>query len=400
MAKNNKIVLAVLIAAAALSFALIVYIKHYAPLDVDEGTLLRVWYVDDCASWERIDGLVESFNEGEGAKLGISVQTNALADADELRQALSRIKERGLSMPNVLLCDSDLAASLYGEGLLAEVSTYFESWEETFFDKDAVKASSLDGTLIAVPVAASVNVAAANKESLDSGELDCESFEELCDKAREYYANTGSRLFSITDYADFFRTAMAQLGESFHAESPHSTDSEKCKYIYSLIAETAYDRGIGPASDEPVQLIAQGELPLTFMPSDMFVQQCSNEQAESVSLLRAYPVMSGGDDVYSQKVYAVTIFASDENSENASAMFIRWFTSADVNTELCANSGLIPSRGDMKVDETSEAGLVFYEYYNKLERGSDCDEREADPLFAESSKEFNGILHSVIDSMD
>lgn len=400
MVKNKKIILLVLIAAVVLTLALIIYIKHYAPLDVDEGTVLRVWYVEDCSAWGRIDELAERFNENEGAKLGIKVQTYALNDADELRQALSRIKERGLSLPNVLLCDSDLAAALNEEGLVANVGSYFESWEEAFFDKDAVSASSVDGELIAVPVAASVNVAAANKECSQSGTFDCESFEELCAKAREYYNENGSQLFSIVDYSQFFRTAMAQLGESFHAESPHSTENEKCKYIYSLIAEAAYDRGVSPASDDPVQLAAEGELPLTFMPSDMFVDLCSDEQAEKLVLLEDYPVLEGGNSVCSQQVYAVTILNTDENGENASAMFIRWFTSADINSELCADSGLIPSRGDIKKDEASAAAAMFYDNYSRLSRKSDSADREADALFANRAKEFNGIMRSVIDSMD
>lgn len=400
MIKNKKAIIVLLAVLIVLAIALFIYIRHYAPLDVDEGEIVRVWYVNDCKAWSEIDELTERFNESEGEKLGIKAQSYELSSADELRQALSRIKERGLAMPDVLLCDADLAAELYEEELLVDVSEYFGSWEELFCNKDAVNASSIEGKLITVPVAMSVNIAAANKESLESGLLECESFEDLCAKAGEYYGKNGTRLFSIADYAEFFRNAMAQLGKSFSAESPHSTDSEECKYIYSLIAEAAYERGVSSAPLDPVSLVAQAKLPLVFMQSDAFVAGCTNESAESIALLEDRPIIEGGENVYSCKAYGMTIFSGDESSENAAAMFIRWFTSSEVNTELCADSGLIPGTGDIEYSEDSAAAAMFYDCYKYLKRHADCAGFEPNAAFAKNVAEFNGILRSVMDSMD
>ena len=392
-----SILLAVLVIAGG---AIFIYSEHYAPLNTEGGADIRVWYVNDSQAWSRVEELVERFNSGEGAEHGVSAQPYAFDSADDMRSALGRIKERGLSMPNVVLCDADLAAALREEGLLADVRSYFGEWEETWYDENAVEASSINGKLITVPVAASINIAVANRQCAEDGTLDCASFEELCRKATEYYDKEGARLFSISDYAEFFRLAMAQLGESFDAVSPHSTDNDDCKYIYKLIAETAYDRGVSSAADDPVSVLADGELPLAFMPSEMFVRYCTNDFAENVVVLPEYPKLTDGDSVYTMKVYGMTILSADENEENASAMFIKWFTSPEINTELCAGSGLIPCSGSIEYDDDSASCAMLDDYYSQLVKKSEFAASEPSAEFADNVSEFNIIMRSVMDSMD
>ena len=240
-----------LAAAAVLLFGGVIYIyfAHYAPFKPDEAQTLSVWYVNDDAMWSGFNAMCGEYNETNGADCGITISTKAFDTQAQLYESVCSALENGGELPDILACDTDFAAYLDDEGRLADMDKYFGSWETSGYDKTMTAAAKSSKGLSSVPIAAETNVFIVNTDMFADYEA-ISSFEKLCSVADEYYKRTSKSFFTISDYSLFFRDAVAQLGERFDGVSPHDTDSDNCKYIYKILAETAYDRGFTSSGGE------------------------------------------------------------------------------------------------------------------------------------------------------
>ena len=144
--------------------AVYIYFTHYAPLKPDADTEVTVWYVNNDRMWQGFAGLADNYNNGEGGKYGITVKVRDFNSSSELYKELDkRIEEKG-SLPDMVVCDTDYAAYMDEKGVLAEMSSYFGSWEASAFRKEMAEAASKNGTLASLPVAAETNVFMVNTE--------------------------------------------------------------------------------------------------------------------------------------------------------------------------------------------------------------------------------------------
>lgn len=389
------IILAVVLIVAG---AVYVYFAHYAPLQPDADTEVTVWYVNNDRMWQGFAGLADNYNNGEGGKYGITVKVKDFNSSAELYKELDkRIEEKG-SLPDMVVCDTDYAAYMDEKGVLAEMSSYFGSWEASAFSKEMAEAASMNGTLVSLPVAAETNVFMVNTEVFSDISA-ISNFEKLCSVADEYYSRNGSSFFTITDYSLFFRTAAAQLKDDFSAVSPHDTSNKNCKYIYKLLAETAYNRGFGVAGGEATKMVGEGIIACALIPSSEVMRCAYALDADSIEFA-AYPCMKDGESAYVEKVTGITMTASDSNSERASAMFIRWFTSPEVNAPFVGDSGYIPASGaavDISdYDIYSELSAAIAERRNNSERYT----FEASADYSVNSRDFDEILNTIMDSLN
>lgn len=144
------IILAVVLITAG---AVYIYFAHYAPLKPDEATEVTVWYVNNDKMWQNFAGLADNYSSGEGKKYGITVKVKAFDSRTELYKDLNKAIEEKGALPDMVVCDTDYAAYMADEGVLADLSSYFGNWEASSFSEEIAEASSKDGTLVAVPIA-------------------------------------------------------------------------------------------------------------------------------------------------------------------------------------------------------------------------------------------------------
>lgn len=389
------IILAVVLIAAG---AVYIYFAHYAPLKPDEATEVTVWYVNNDKMWQNFAGLADNYSSGEGKKYGITVKVKAFDSRTELYKDLNKAIEEKGSLPDMVVCDTDYAAYMADKGVLADLSSYFGNWEASSFSEEIAEASSKDGTLVAVPIAAETEVFMVNTKIFpDISALS--SFEKLCSVADEYYLRNGSSFFTVSDYSFFFRTAAAQLNDDFDAVSPYDTNNKNCKYIYKLLAEAAYNRGFEASGEDAAKMVGEGKYACAIVSSPDVMRYAYALNADDIEFA-TYPCMKDGEPAYVEKVTGITMTASDSDSERASAMFIRWFTSAEVESAFVGDSGyILPTGAAVSVsdfDIYSELQTAMAERRNKSEHYT----YEASAEYSVNSRNFDDILNTIMDSLN
>ena len=389
------IILAVVLIAAG---AVYIYFAHYAPLKPDEATEVTVWYVNNDKMWQNFAGLADNYSSGEGKKYGITVKVKAFDSRTELYKDLNKAIEEKGALPDMVVCDTDYAAYMADKGVLADLSSYFGNWEASSFSEEIAEASSKDGTLVAVPIAAETQVFMVNTKIFpDISALS--SFEKLCSVADEYYLRNGSSFFTVSDYSFFFRTAAAQLNDDFDAVSPYDTNNKNCKYIYKLLAEAAYNRGFEASGEDAAKMVGEGKYACAIVSSPEVMRYAYALNADDIEFA-TYPCMKDGEPAYVEKVTGITMTASDSDSERASAMFIRWFTSAEVESAFIGDSGyILPTGAAVSVsdfDIYSELQTAMAERRNKSEHYT----YEASAEYSVNSRNFDDILNTIMDSLN
>ena len=389
------IILAVVLIAAG---AVYIYFAHYAPLKPDEATEVTVWYVNNDKMWQNFAGLADNYSSGEGKKYGITVKVKAFDSRTELYKNLNKAIEEKGALPDMVVCDTDYAAYMADKGVLADLSSYFGNWEASSFSEEIAEASSKDGTLVAVPIAAETEVFMVNTKIFpDISALS--SFEKLCSVADEYYLRNGSSFFTVSDYSFFFRTAAAQLNDDFDAVSPYDTNNKNCKYIYKLLAEAAYNRGFEASGEDAAKMVGEGKYACAIVSSPEVMRYAYALNADDIEFA-TYPCMKDGEPAYVEKVTGITMTASDSDSERASAMFIRWFTSAEVESAFVGDSGyILPTGAAVSVsdfDIYSELQTAMAERRNKSEHYT----YEASAEYSVNSRNFDDILNTIMDSLN
>ncbi len=389
------IILAVVLIAAG---AVYIYFAHYAPLKPDEATEVTVWYVNNDKMWQNFAGLADNYSSGEGKKYGITVKVKAFDSRTELHKDLNKAIEEKGSLPDMVVCDTDYAAYMADKGVLADLSSYFGNWEASSFSEEIAEASSKDGTLVAVPIAAETQVFMVNTKIFpDISALS--SFEKLCSVADEYYLRNGSSFFTVSDYSFFFRTAAAQLNDDFDAVSPYDTNNKNCKYIYKLLAEAAYNRGFEASGEDAAKMVGEGKYACAIVSSPDVMRYAYALNADDIEFA-TYPCMKDGEPAYVEKVTGITMTASDSDSERASAMFIRWFTSDEVESAFVGDSGyILPTGAAVSVsdfDIYSELQTAMAERRNKSEHYT----YEASAEYSVNSRNFDDILNTIMDSLN
>ena len=389
------IILAVVLIAAGVVY---IYFAHYAPLKPDEATEVTVWYVNNDKMWQNFAGLADNYSSGEGKKYGITVKVKAFDSRTELYKDLNKAIEEKGALPDMVVCDTDYAAYMADKGVLADLSSYFGNWEASSFSEEIVEASSKDGTLVAVPIAAETQVFMVNTKIFpDISALS--SFEKLCSVADEYYLRNGSSFFTVSDYSFFFRTAAAQLNDDFDAVSPYDTNNKNCKYIYKLLAEAAYNRGFEASGEDAAKMVGEGKYACAIVSSPEVMRYAYAINADDIEFA-TYPCMKDGEPAYVEKVTGITMTASDSDSERASAMFIRWFTSAEVESAFVGDSGyILPTGAAVSVsdfDIYSELQTAMAERRNKSEHYT----YEASAEYSVNSRNFDDILNTIMDSLN
>ncbi len=389
------IIMAVILFVAGVAY---VYIAHYVQYKPEEEIELTAWYVDDDKMWKGFAGLVSDYNTDEGGKYGITVKVKAFDSDAQLYNELIKAIENDEELPDITACDTDFAAYLKQEGVLADLNKYFDSWDSSTINTQMLEAATYKGKLIAVPLASETEVFILNN-SLFSDTDAIDTFEKLCTVSDEYYSRNSASFFSISDYSLFFRTASAQLGDDFDAVSPHDTDNENSKYIYNLIAQSAFNRGFCASNNDAAKLVADGELACAIVPSSQVMNYAYAMNAEEISFLNI-PCMMEGESAYVEKIDALTLLKSSSDCEKAAASFLKWFSSSEINSKFVADSGFVPASGVSAVTSDYEIYPFLTAAMSDVRNNSEKYTFSASAEYAENRISFDEIMAAIMSSLN
>lgn len=391
---NLGIIFAIMLVVAG---GIYIYFAHYAPLKPEHDTVISVWYVNDDALWQRFSRTVNEYNSDEGDEYGITVKTKAFASQAEMYDKICNLIENGGELPNLTICDTDFAAYMDSQGVLTSLDSYIRGWEISAINSDMVKAATADGRLTSVPIASETNVFMVNTDMFSDADA-MSTFEKLCSTANEYYGRTGNSFFTITDYSLFFRTAAAQLGDDFDAVSPHDSNNKNSKYIYKLLAESAYNRGFGAVGADAAKQVADGKLACAIASSADVMKYAEYIDSDSVEFME-YPCMKDGESVYVEKVTSAAISKSDEDSERASALFIKWLVSEKVNSRFIGDSGYTQAIGVISNESYNEIYAKLADAVLELKNNGEICTYPASTDYSENSRNFDNVMNAIMGSL-
>lgn len=350
MSRSKYGVFLLIIILFALGSGIYINKTHYSHEEVEDHTEISLWYVESSDFSGEFAKIADKYNKLEdNSKNNITVKTKSFESYDALDSALNKASIKAL--PDMVACNVDEAALFREKGYTLNPSRYFDDWNLDGLNEDLIKCATVKNKIIAIPYAADVELMLINTDCV--ADVDCvESFEGLCATAKDYYSAYGSPMFSITDYADFFRMAMAQFGEDFDGVSPRDTNNENCKHIYKLLAQNAFDRGLS-SSQNTINDLVSGKIPCTIA-SSSFIMKSAPEIGKNIKVC-VCPSMENGKQVYELDTECICICKTDENRQNASAEFLKWFISPEINEEFVSDSGYIPMSVKMKALKSSLA---------------------------------------------
>ena len=368
-----------------------IYKTHYSPEKVEKSTEISLWYVKSNELYSGFADIADTYNKLESEeRQDVSVKVKAFDSFAKLKAALE--KAHSGAGPDMIACDANNAAILRKESYTISLSGYFDEWNSNGANKDFLKCATLGNALVGLPYAATVEVLIANTDFVNDADS-AENFEQLCANANDYYKNSNAPMLAISDYAKFFKTAMAQLDEDFAAISPRDTESENCKYIYKLLAQTAFDRGISSSYD-PIDDVIDGTIPCAIVSSSEVMER-AEDMGSSIKIYPC-PAMKDGEKIYVPDVETVCICKTDTNSQNASAEFLKWFISDEINCDFVSGSGYIP------VSDTLKSTSSNYPVYKSLKTtiGDVKLEAQAPNLaYVKNYEEFVYIMELVMESL-
>ncbi len=391
---RRKYTFAIVFAAVLLiGAALYVYFTRYAPIKLDESAEIQIWYADSSSIAESFESYVLRFNSEVGAECQVTATVKAFdTDKDMLETVMKAVKNGG-ELPDVIMCDPNIAAYLQSKNKLADMEAFKKKWDTNVCEDSIISECTYDGVLVSMPVASETNVLIVNTELFSEADS-IDSFEELCNAANKYYAEEKESFFTISDYTAFFNSCMAQLGEQFKAENPFDCEDDNVRYIYDQLATSAFIRGYTAATDNPAAMAARGELACAVVSTSQVMEAEEYIDMNDIVFMPV-PCMENGDKVYTREIIGMSIFKSDENTEKGAAIFIKWFTSEEINSEYVGYSGFTHATGNADTEEDTADPVIYAELAETVD-SMEFKVSNANPYYAVNCYDFNSIMDNIM----
>lgn len=350
---------------------------------------VTVWHYYNGVQQNSFDNMVKEFNDTIGLEKGIVVQAFSKNTVNELADSVTAALNGDVGAeepPDIFGCYADNSYIVNTMGKVADISGYFTAEELSEYVEGYIAEGRYDGdTLKIFPTAKSTEVLMLNvtdwKPFADAAGVtydDLKTWESLAEVAEKYYdytdaltpdvPNDGKSFFGrdaaenymfigakqlghplVTDSAPIVpsidKETVRRLWENFYvpyvkgcysAEGRFRSDDAKLGKIIALICSTtgaAYYPDEVTRSDETVYPIENVVLPI--------------------------PNFEGTDPYAVQQGAGMSVIKSDETTEYACTLFLKWFAEADRNVGFAAVSGYLPVK--KSANSTDELNKVIAE---------------------------------------
>lgn len=342
---------------------------------------VTVWHYYNGVQQNSFDAMVNEFNNTVGVEKGIIVEAFSKNSVDELAQSVTAAlngEARAEEPPDIFGCYADNSYIVNKMGKVADISGYFTADELAEYVDGYIAEGRYDGdTLKIFPTAKSTEVlmlnvtdwepfAAAEGVTYD----DLKTWESLAEVAEKYYnytdaltpdvPNDGKAFFGRDAAENYMFVGAKQLGhplvtdeqpiepavdketvkrlwKNFYvpfvkgcycAEGRFRSDDAKLGKVIALICSTtgaAYYPNEVTRSDETVYHIENTVLPI--------------------------PNFEGAEPYAVQQGAGMSVIKSDEKTEYACTVFLKWFAEAERNINFAAVSGYLPVKKSANVSE-------------------------------------------------
>lgn len=405
-------------------------------LNKDVPITITVWHYYNGVQQTGFDDMVKEFNDTVGVEKGIIVQAFSKNSVNELADSVTAALNGEVGAeepPDIFGCYADNSYIVNQMGKIADISGYFTAEELAEYVDGYIAEGRYDGeTLKIFPAAKSTEImmlnvtdwepfAAAEGVTFD----DLKTWESLAEVSEKYYnytdaltpniENDGKSFFGRDAAENYLLVGAKQLGsplvtdsdpiepsvdkatvkrlwENFYvpfvkgyyaAEGRFRSDDAKLGKVVALICSTtgaAYYPNEVTRPDETVYPIENKLLPI--------------------------PNFEGTEPYAVQQGAGMSVIKSDEKTEYACTVFLKWFAEAERNIAFAAGSGYLPvkkaSNSAAELDKViADKGLTIDDtMYNTLVEAmkevNDYNLYAAKPF--EKSAEYREALKNYINS--
>ena len=307
------------------------------------------------------DEQLDAFTEETGIEVEVSV-----VGWDDIREKLATAAAAGECVADVVEVDW----SWVGEFYAAEWLETLEVSDEDKADMPTLDTFSVDGNVLAIPYSNDYRIAYYNTEHFTAAGIDKapETYDEVLEACRAIKAA------GVVDYpfatsmnaeekaaTGLTWTAWQMNGVVFNEDGTFNEESvmDALKFYETLVKEELVAPEDITASGMEAYMRIPGGTASYLVGPTMFVSKNQNEE-ESTVVGKVEPILAPGKEGTATQTMALPealgVTTASENKEAAKA-FVEWYTSADMQKELNATLGNLPTRNSV-LEELINDGTI------------------------------------------
>lgn len=361
--------------------------------DVNNPTVIQVWTYYSGSTKDAFDGLVTEFNETVGKEKGIVVDARSTGNVGKLAEEVLGAANEDInakSMPHIFSAYPDSAYVIDKLGMVVDLGEYFSKEEIDAFYPDFIEAGKLgeDQALKILPIAKSSEIIYVNntdfEKFVDDTSADINEFatwEGVTRIAKEYYdwtdsktdeLNDGKALFGIDSLANYMIIGARQMGQELFKVVDGNVEigltSEVAKklwdnYYVPLVSGYYADKGAFRSDDlktgDVLSYIGSTAGSLYF-PKQIETGKDLAYPIECITF--PVPVFEGGETTAVHQGAGMVVGKSDEIHQEASVIFLKWFTEVKNNATFAVKTGYYPVKTEvLNIDSFNKISAEIYE---------------------------------------
>ncbi len=364
-------------AVAAVSIAAILSGCNSSGKDNDRGlnknspVTITIWHYYNGVQQTSLDDLVKEFNNTVGMEKGIIVQASSKNSIDELANSVTAAlaKEPGADEPpDIFGCYADNAYIVDKMGMVADISQYFTEEELAEYVDGYINEGRFDeGTLKIFPTAKSTEIMMINstdwQKFADVAGVtydDLKTWESLVEVAEKYYnytdaltpdvPNDGKSFFGRDSVENYMLIGAKQLGSPLVADDGSGQSIDKTvirrlwdnyyvPFVKGYFAMEGRFRSDDAKTGKVIALVCS-TTGATYYPDKVTLNDDTVYPIENTVL--PIPNFEGTEPYAVQQGAGMSVIKSDERTEYACTIFLKWFTEADRNIGFAVDSGYLP----------------------------------------------------------
>ena len=343
-------------------------------LDPDEPTTISIWHYYNGVQQENFDNMILEFNETIGRERGIIVEARGkgtIADLADSVLASLRQDAGAEAPPDMFAAYAETAYIADQMGCVVDLSKYFTEEELSEYVEGYLEEGKLgeESGLKIFPTAKSTEILMLNwtdwqtfAQAEGVTEEDLSTWEGLAETAEKYYAytdaltpdveNDGKAFFGRDSVANYMVVGAKQLGLDFFTVDDgnfHMNVDETavrrlwdCYYVpyvkgyyYSNSRFRSDDAKIGEIIAMVCSTTGAAYFPETVTLHDEYTYPIEG-------MVLPVPNFEGTEPYVVQQGAGMVVVSSDEKTEYACSVFLKWFTQEEKNITFSANSGYLP----------------------------------------------------------
>lgn len=342
-------------------------------LDPNKPTVVTVWHYYNGVQQENFDDMVLEFNETLGHELGIVVEARnkgTIADLSDSALASLRQDAGAEGAPDMFAAYAETAYTADRMGCVVDLSKYFTQEELKEYVDGYIEEGRLNGEsgLEIFPTAKSTEIMMLNLTDWETfAEAEGVSFDDLstweglAEAAEKYYnytdalteePNDGKAFFGRDSVANYMVVGAKQLGlEYFTAADGDFVINEnkdvlkklwECyyvPYVKGYYLSQARFRSDDAKTGAIIAMVCS-TTGAAYFPDTVTVNDEYTYAIEGVVL--PVPNFEGTDHYLVQQGAGMVVVKSDEKTEYACSVFLKWMTEKERNIAFSASSGYLP----------------------------------------------------------